>query len=84
MDRVLQVLDYLVEQCEEKANKKFYVRQNISDSAEVSNKNDVNWEQGVLYDVEYVKKFSIFLDIKIILKAFVSLFNKVGTEAIPE
>lgn len=45
---------------------RFTVRPGITGYAQVKGRNALTWEERIKYDVEYVKKFNIFLDIKIL------------------
>lgn len=52
--------------------KRFLVRPGISGLAQVSGRNILNWDRRLAYDVEYVYRISLWLDIKII---FMTVYN---------
>src|SRR5699024_3943227 len=55
---------------------RFNVKPGITGLSQVSVRNSVPWDGRILYDVEYVNKFSVWLDIKIILKTLKKLFKR--------
>ncbi|HLP59537.1 MAG TPA: sugar transferase [Candidatus Deferrimicrobium sp.] len=57
---------YTYEAYNDEQKLRFTVRPGITGYAQVKGRNAISWEERIKYDVEYVKKFSIFLDIKIL------------------
>jgi len=56
---------------------RYYVRPGLSGLAQVNGSVHLSFEEKALYDAIYIRKFSLFLDIKIILKTFlVVLFGE--------
>ncbi|HEY8444161.1 MAG TPA: sugar transferase, partial [Clostridia bacterium] len=49
----------------EEQNKRHLVRGGLTGLAQVMGRNNLTWEERFKYDIEYVKKYSLFLDIKI-------------------
>ncbi|MEG2898637.1 MAG: sugar transferase [Eubacterium sp.] len=54
------------------------VRPGLTGLAQVSGRNAINWEEKFEYDIEYIRKSSFKLDIKIIFKTLLKVFNKEG------
>lgn len=52
----------------------------ITGFAQVMGRNNLSVIEKVNYDLEYVKKISLFMDIKIIFLTFVALFKRTGAE----
>lgn len=52
------------------------VRPGLSGLAQVSGRNFISWDEKFALDVEYTKKLSFWLDIKIFFKTFAVLFSK--------
>ena len=58
--------------------KRHNVKPGITGWAQVNGRNTISWEQKFTYDVEYVKKQSFFLDIKILWKTIVNVLLRKG------
>ena len=56
--------------------KRHCVRQGLTGLAQVSGRNNITWDQKLDYDLEYVKKITIFEDIKIILCTVLKVLKK--------
>ena len=56
--------------------KRFNMKPGITGLSQVTVRNSVPWDARILLDVEYVDNFSLFLDIKILLKTFLKIFKK--------
>lgn len=52
------------------------VRPGLTGWAQVNGRNAITWEEKFDFDVEYVSKLSIMLDIKIILKTLIIVFKR--------
>lgn len=78
------MLDYQAERCEGDETRRFEFKPGVTGLAQVKGRNNISWEERIKYDIEYVDKFNILLDIKIILKTIVAIFKKSGTEVKPE
>ena len=58
--------------------KRHDVKPGISGWAQVNGRNAINWEQKFKYDVEYVEKQSIILDIKILWMTILNVIQRKG------
>ncbi len=54
------------------------IRPGLTGHAQVNGRNAISWEQKFEYDVEYVKKLSLFLDIKILFQTVMAVFKRSG------
>lgn len=54
------------------------VKPGLTGLSQVNGRNDISWEEKFKLDVEYVKKLSFFLDVKIILLTFIKVFKREG------
>ena len=54
------------------------VRPGLTGLAQVNGRNTISWEEKFRYDVEYVDKVSLLLDIKIILKTALKVVKRDG------
>jgi hypothetical protein len=52
--------------------------------AQVKGRNNIQWEERIQYDIEYVKTFTFWLDITILFKTVLLVFKKQGTDVKPE
>ena len=71
------LMQYLSRYSPEQA-KRHNVKPGITGWAQVNGRNAISWEQKFSYDVEYVKKQSFFLDIKILWKTLVNVLLRKG------
>ena len=78
------MLDYQAPRCIGEENLRFSVRPGLTGLAQVKGRNNILWEERIKYDIEYIKNFSFWLDIMIILKTVLLVFKKVGTDVKPE
>jgi undecaprenyl phosphate N,N'-diacetylbacillosamine 1-phosphate transferase len=58
------------------AKLRFIMRPGITGLAQVTVRNSVGWEERIVIDVEYIKKFNVWLDIKILLKTIQVVFKR--------
>ncbi len=59
--------------------KRFQVKAGLTGLAQVKGRNDINWDEKVGYDNQYVDKFKrygVLADIKIILESIIKVFKK--------
>lgn len=56
--------------------KRFEMKPGITGLAQVAVRNSVAWDERILIDVEYVRKFNLWLDIKILLKTVKKVFYR--------
>jgi len=62
-----------------KYKKRFNVKAGLTGLAQVKGRNDINWDDKVVYDNKYVdlfKKYGILIDIKIIVDSVFKVFKK--------
>jgi len=71
------LLEYLPLYNEEQ-RKRQSLKPGITGWAQVNGRNDISWEKKFQYDVWYVDNFSFLVDLKIFLKTFHNVFNRVG------
>jgi len=74
------MLDYQAPRCIGEENLRFEMRPGLTGWAQVKGRNDIQWEERIQYDIEYVKKFNIFMDIKIVFKTISLVFKRQGTD----
>ena len=55
------------------------MRPGITGLAQVKGRNNISWPKRIKYDIEYVKRFNILLDIKIILETVLIVLKRDGT-----
>jgi exopolysaccharide biosynthesis polyprenyl glycosylphosphotransferase len=69
-------LRYQVEQYNDFEKRRLLVKPGFVGWALIHGRNALNWEERIKYDVWYVENWSLWLDIKIILKTFYLIFIK--------
>lgn len=74
------MLDYQAPRCIGEEKLRFEMRPGLTGYAQVKGRNNIAWEERIQYDIEYVKTFSFWLDIVILFKTVLLVFNKQGTE----
>ena len=62
----------------EKQRKRHTVSPGLTGLAQCSGRNNMTWEQKFEYDLEYIKKITLFGDLKIVFKTAVSVFKREG------
>lgn len=78
------MLDYQAPRCEGEEVLRFKVRPGMTGLAQAKGRNNISWPERIQYDIEYVKNFSFWLDIKIIFGTVMMVFKHTGTEVKPE
>lgn len=78
------MLDYQAPRCEGEEVLRFAVRPGMTGLAQAKGRNNISWTERIQYDIEYVKNFSFWLDIKIIFGTVLMVFKHTGTEVKPE
>ena len=53
------------------------VKPGLTGLAQISQHNDITWEQKINYDLEYIEKMNFLLDLIIIFKTFYKLFRRI-------
>src|SRR5690625_260182 len=57
--------------------KRFKVKPGITGLAQATGRNQLTWDERIVYDVKYVENLTLLLDVKIIYKTFISIvFSK--------
>jgi len=69
-------LRYQVEKYNEFQKKRLRVKPGLAGWALIHGRNYLNWDERIKYDVWYVEHWSLWLDLKIILKTFYLIFIK--------
>lgn len=57
---------------------RFNLKPGITGLAQVNGRNNLSWEERFEYDLEYVRKQNLFIDIKIMVKTFFKIANQTG------
>lgn len=78
------MLEYQAPRCIGEENLRFDVRPGLTGLAQVKGRNNIRWEERIQYDIEYIKRFTFWLDIVIIIKTVLLVFKKDGTDVKPE
>ena len=71
------LMHYLPSYSKEQA-RRHEVKPGITGWAQVNGRNAISWEQKFKYDVEYVEKKSLLLDIKILWMTFINVIKRKG------
>lgn len=71
-------LPYQVERYNETQKRRHEMRPGITGWAQVNGRNDLTWTEKIEYDVEYIDKFSLWMDIKILFKTVAVVFKREG------
>ena len=74
------LIDYL-DKYSNKQRMRHNVRPGLSGLAQVNGRNAISWEDKFRYDIEYVTKVSLILDLKILLLTFWKIFLREGIRA---
>lgn len=56
--------------------KRFLMRPGITGLVQIRVRNSVPWEKRIIIDVEYIKKFNVYLDLIILIKTLINIFKK--------
>lgn len=57
------------------AKKRFEMKPGVTGLAQIKHRNSVTWNERIVVDNEYIDKFNFWLDVKIIFKTFLKLFD---------
>ena len=74
------MLDYQVSRCEGDEVLRFQMQPGMTGLAQVKGRNNIGWPERIQYDIEYVKSFSFWLDIKILFQTVMLVFKHSGTQ----
>lgn len=78
------MLDYQAPRCRGEEVLRFQMRPGMTGLAQVKGRNNIPWEERIKFDVEYVKTFTFWLDIVILVKTVQLVFKHEGTDVKPE
>ena len=78
------MLDYQAPRCIGEEVLRFDMRPGLTGLAQVKGRNNIIWEDRIQYDIEYVKTFTFWQDIVILIKTVLLVFKKSGTDVMPE
>lgn len=71
-------LPYQVENYNEHQKRRHEMRPGVTGWAQVNGRNDLSWTEKIEYDIQYIDKFSLLFDIKIIFKTVAVVFKQEG------
>ena len=71
-------LPYQAERYNETQKKRHNMRPGITGWAQVNGRNELSWSEKLEYDVEYIEKFSLWFDIRIMFKTVAVVFKQDG------
>lgn len=71
------LVEYL-ELYSDEQNKRHNMKPGITGLAQINGRNSISWSEKLKYDVEYVEKFNILLDIKILFMTIYKVIKKEG------
>lgn len=74
------MLDYQAERCTEEENGRFDMRPGVTGWAQVKGRNNIQWPERIQYDLEYIRRFTIWMDVKIIFMTIATVFSHEGTD----
>ena len=71
-------LPYQVERYTERQAGRHKMRPGVTGWAQVNGRNDLTWTEKIEYDLEYIEKFSLWLDIKILFRTVLVVLKQEG------
>ena len=78
------MLDYQAPRCQGEEVLRFQMRPGLTGLAQVKGRNNIRWEERIQFDIEYIKTFTFWQDIVILIKTVLLVFKKEGTDVKPE
>lgn len=78
------MLDYQVGRCTEEEKRRFEMRPGVTGWAQVAGRNTITWTERIQYDLNYIDRFTFWLDFKILLKTVLVVLRKEGTDVEPQ
>lgn len=69
------------ENFDDKLKKRFTVKPGITGLAQINGRNQLSWDEKIIYDLEYIEKFNkygILYDIVILFRTFIKVFKREG------
>ena len=73
-------LPYQTERYTPRQMKRLDMRPGITGWAQINGRNDLTWTEKIEFDVEYIEKFSLWFDIKILFGTVATVLKKDGIE----
>ena len=73
-------LPFQVESYTEEQKGRLKMRPGVTGWAQVNGRNNLSWAEKIVFDLQYVEKFSIWFDIKILFKTVGVVFKKEGIQ----
>ena len=73
-------LPYQVEKYTPEQFRRLEMRPGVTGYAQVNGRNDLSWTEKIEYDIEYIDKFSLWMDIKILFKTVAVVLKMDGIE----
>lgn len=73
-------LPYQMERYTPRQMKRLDMRPGITGWAQINGRNDLTWTEKIEFDVEYIEKFSLWFDIKILFGTVATVFKSDGIE----
>ncbi len=74
------MLDYQAERCTAEENGRFAMRPGITGWAQVKGRNNIQWPERIQYDLEYIRNYSLWWDVKVVFLTFATVFTSEGTD----
>ena len=74
------MLDYQAERCTPEENGRFAMRPGITGWAQVKGRNNIQWPERIRYDLEYIRNYSPWWDVKVVFLTFATVFTSEGTD----
>ena len=71
-------LPYQMERYDERQLKRLDMRPGITGWAQVNGRNDLTWTEKIEYDLEYIEKFNVWFDIKILFRTVLVVLKADG------
>lgn len=71
-------LEYQVLQYDDLQRKRLLMKPGITGLAQVNGRNSISWSKRIQYDIQYIESWSLWLDIKILLKTIFVIFKQDG------
>lgn len=68
-------LQFIVDQYTTEQKERLLVKPGITGLAQVNGRQSLTWEEKIKYDLKYVKEYNFLLDIKILFKTVLVIFN---------
>lgn len=74
------MLDYQIGRCTKEELQRFQMRPGVTGWAQVKGRNNIQWPQRIVYDIEYIKNFSVLFDVKVLFMTVLYVLKGTGTD----